>query len=238
MTAPKLHEHTSPARESSGPRIATPEKFPRRGVFCIVAGMLAIVTTIGRRSDTEIEQPNPKAADDNDEPKTRKVRVPVVDDAWPMAEVHLVETRDGHKNFGHFRRAPDDFELGEVQERGGEIFNVPFEAIERAPWAVLAPIIDARNGDAPRPSELWARRAGYVLDDTENAAADEQAKLEGEAQERAAYIASRPEAAALEADIDAELQAFVADVASRRQTLADKLLADRASAKTSDADER
>jgi hypothetical protein len=205
-----------------GARVIPAERFPRRGAFCLVAGALAIVNSMGKRGTREVDG----------------VQKDFIDMSEPYAEVHLVETRIDHPNYGHFKRAPEDFGLnatgeapggpiGDVQERGGEIFNVPFDAIERAPWAIVGPIVDARNGDAPRPDVLWAARAGYLLSAEEEAAVPALLAAEEQAKADAAYIAEHPDARAVEETIEQERQSFIARVESLRAGARERILAER-----------
>lgn len=205
-----------------GDRIVPAERFPRKGAFCVVAGALGIIVTIGKRGTMEIDG----------------VKKDFIDTGAPFAEVHLVQADEQHPNYGHFKRAPEDFGLnaegepprgpiGSVQERGGEIFNVPFDAIERAPWSIVGPVVDQRNGDEPKPDLLWASRAGYLLSDEEQAQLPALLEAETTAKEQQQFLAAQPEAAALEEEIERDRVTFIQQQATKRAELAARLLAAR-----------
>lgn len=198
-------------------------RFPRKGAFVLVAGALAIIVSLGRRGRQTITD---QAPDGTPRPITRDY----VDASEPYAEVHLVDTREGHKNFGGFRRAPDDFPIGDVQDgsegrgSGGEVFNVPFSELVHAPWSIVGAVIDARNGSDPRPSNLWARRMGYPLTDAEASELPALEEAERIAREQAAAIAAHPHAQTVEDQIEAERVAFVERATKMREDAARAIL--------------
>jgi hypothetical protein len=233
MSAPNtMTPQTSNAIPRIGDRLIPENRFPRRGTFAMIGKQLVIVVSLGKRGSALMLDPTPE------DPK-REVQKDFLDTSAPFAEVHLVETRDGHKNFGHFRAAPDDFGLNAEGEEPtapfdvtdkGEVFNVPFDRIARAPWSIVGPIVDSRNGPEEMPSVLWAKRAGYLLTDEQEAEIPALIEAEERAKADAQFLAAHPEAVELEKEIERQRVEFVESMGKLRQDLADKLLAERQAA--------
>lgn len=210
-----------------GNRVIPAGNFPRKGAFCLVGGHLAIIVSLGQRGETVVDG----------------AKRDFIDTSAPFAEVHLVQTDETHKNFGHFKRAWANFPstslialapIGEPQldednprKNGAELFNVPLDRIERAPWSIMGPILDKRNGPEAMPDLLYASRAGYILTAEEEAQLPALLEDEARAKEQQQFLATHPEAVALEESIEADRVAFIQAQGARRQELADKLLAAR-----------
>lgn len=236
---------TPNATRRVGGRIVPADRFPRKGAFCVVSGMLAIVAAIGKRETQAVEEDDPR------NPGTmRTVQRDVIITDAPFAEVHLVATDradvadDGR--LGDFKPAPRNFPVGNVTA-AGEIRNVPFDHIERAAWSDVATILDERNGGDPRPPNAYGLAAGYVLTDAEIADVPplERRKLgyplspeesaiadatELEEQQKAAdahYVANHPDAADVEAEIERQRLEFVAKVEQIRAAAAAAILKTR-----------
>lgn len=230
MTSPTTH---TPATASGtptigGPRITPAEGFPRARTFAMVGGHLVIVNALGKRGTTNVPAPT---KDNPDRVEERRV----IDEGAPFAEVHLVRTEATAKSkIGDFKKAPADFPIGEPQRDeedprrdGGEIFNVPFDQIQRAPWSVVRPIYEARNGADDVPHVLWAKRAGHPLTAEEEAQVPALLETEAKAVADAQFIATHEISKKVEAEIERRRLAFVAEVAELREATAKKLLAER-----------
>lgn len=228
-----------------GGRIIPADRFPRKGAFVVLAGMLGVVAAIGKRESMPVEEDDPR------NPGTmRKVQRDVIITDAPYAEVHLVVTSDEEKapdgRLGDFMPAPRNFPVG-VVTAAGEIRNVPFDALERAAWLDVKTILDERNGGDPAPPDAYGLAAGYILSADEIAGVPplERRKLgyalspeesaiadaaELEEQQKAAdahYVANHPDAVDVEADIERQRLAFVANVERIRNEAAARILADR-----------
>lgn len=161
------------------------------------AGALGIVANIGHWSIVPVEQPDPKGL-----AKSITVKVDRYDSSANEAEIHLVDCGEGEthgETIGWFR-------------------NVPFGEFRRA---TLDEIRVCQRTAHVTP--LMARRLGYNVTPEQQKTADEEEVAEKAEQEHATKIAVHPDAIALEAQIEAERQTFVASVEQRRSDLAKRL---------------